>query len=76
MKNIDATLEKLYGKNALTAQRERYQNAEKAFEELFGDAANAMIFSASGRTEIGGNHTDHNRGKFRTVGNCSRKALP
>lgn len=63
MKNIDATLEKLYGKNALTAQRERYQKAEKSFEELFGDAANAMIFSASGRTEIGGNHTDHNRGK-------------
>ncbi|MDE7278273.1 MAG: galactokinase, partial [Oscillospiraceae bacterium] len=63
MKNIDAALEKLYGKNALSSQRERYQKAEKAFEELFGDAANAMIFSASGRTEIGGNHTDHNRGK-------------
>jgi len=63
MKNIDAALEKLYGKNALNAQKERYQNAEKAFKELFGAADNAMIFSASGRTEIGGNHTDHNRGK-------------
>ncbi|MCM1024553.1 MAG: hypothetical protein NC395_10910 [Prevotella sp.] len=63
MKNIDAALEKLYGKKALSAQRERFQNAEKSFEELFGDASGAMIFSASGRTEIGGNHTDHNRGK-------------
>lgn len=63
MKNIDETLKKLYGEKALNAQRERYQKAEKAFEELFGAQENTMIFSASGRTEIGGNHTDHNRGK-------------
>ncbi len=63
MKNIDSTLAKLYGEKAVPAQKERYEKAEKAFEELFGSAENAMIFSASGRTEIGGNHTDHNRGK-------------
>ena len=63
MKNIDETLKKLYGEKALDAQRERYQKAEKAFEELFGAQENTMIFSASGRTEVGGNHTDHNRGK-------------
>lgn len=63
MKNIDETLKKLYGEKALNAQRERYQKAEKAFEELFGAQENTMIFSASGRTEVGGNHTDHNRGK-------------
>lgn len=63
MKNIDETLKKLYGEKALNAQRERYQKAEKAFEELFGTQENTMIFSASGRTEVGGNHTDHNRGK-------------
>ncbi len=62
MKNIDSTLEKLYGKKAVPMQRERYEKAEKAFKELFGDTE-PMIFSASGRTEIGGNHTDHNRGK-------------
>ncbi len=62
MKNIDSTLEKLYGKKAVPIQRERYEKAEKAFKELFGDTE-PMIFSASGRTEIGGNHTDHNRGK-------------
>lgn len=63
MKNIDETLKKLYGEKALNVQRERYQKAEKAFEELFGAQENTMIFSASGRTEVGGNHTDHNRGK-------------
>ncbi len=62
MKNIDNTLEKLYGKKAVPMQRERYKRAEMAFKELFGDTE-PMIFSASGRTEIGGNHTDHNRGK-------------
>ena len=63
MKNIDKTLEKLYGEKAVAAQKARYEKAEKAFEELFGAQESTMIFSASGRTEIGGNHTDHNRGK-------------
>ena len=63
MKNIDEILGKLYGEKAVSAQRSRYEKAEKAFEELFGKQENTMIFSASGRTEVGGNHTDHNRGK-------------
>ena len=63
MKNIDNMLIKLYGEKMLTFQQERYAKAEKAFEELFGKIENLMIFSASGRTEVGGNHTDHNRGK-------------
>ncbi len=63
MKNIDNMLTKLYGEKMLSVQQERYAKAEKAFEELFGASENLMIFSASGRTEVGGNHTDHNRGK-------------
>ncbi len=63
MKNIDNMLVKLYGEKMLSVQQERYAKAEKAFEELFGATENLMIFSASGRTEVGGNHTDHNRGK-------------
>jgi len=63
MKNIDTMLIKLYGEKMLSIQQERYAKAEKAFEELFGAAENLMVFSASGRTEVGGNHTDHNRGK-------------
>ncbi len=63
MKNIDTMLVKLYGEKMLSMQQERYAKAEKAFEELFGATENLMIFSASGRTEVCGNHTDHNRGK-------------
>lgn len=63
MKNIEQMLVKLYGKKALEAQKARYEKAEKAFVELFGESDDIMIFSASGRTEVGGNHTDHNRGK-------------
>ena len=33
-----------------------------SFHEMFGEAQ-PVIYSAPGRTEIGGNHTDHQRGK-------------
>lgn len=46
----------------LTYQRERYQNAIHKFEDLYG-AGEVRIFSAPGRSEIGGNHTDHQYGK-------------
>lgn len=58
----ERTLASLYGENALSAQAERYQRAQKAFAELYGERDNIRIFSAPGRTEVGGNHTDHNRG--------------
>ena len=63
MSNFRETLEKLYGADAVEAQLERYEKAEKGFAETFGVSIQPMIFSASGRTEVGGNHTDHNRGK-------------
>lgn len=55
-------LERLYGKNALAAQTERYEKAIAAFDKLYGTTEGVMLFSAPGRTEVGGNHTDHNRG--------------
>ncbi len=58
----NAVLTKLYGEKAVESQLERYKKAIAAYEEIFGDSSNAMIFSAPGRTEVGGNHTDHNRG--------------
>lgn len=58
----ESSLEKLYGKNAVAMQQERYAAAQKAFEELYGKHDGIRIFSAPGRTEVGGNHTDHNRG--------------
>ncbi len=63
MGQLKETLRRLYGEDALDRQLERYENAERAFAETFGVSIEPMIFSASGRTEIGGNHTDHNRGK-------------
>ncbi len=46
----------------LEAQRSRYTNALGKFEQLFGDGP-VELFSAPGRSEVGGNHTDHQRGK-------------
>ncbi|MBP0963745.1 MAG: galactokinase [Oscillospiraceae bacterium] len=63
MAQLKETLKRLYGEEALEQQLKRYENAERAFAETFGVSVEPMIFSASGRTEIGGNHTDHNRGK-------------
>lgn len=44
-----------------TAQK-RYAKAVDAFSNLFGERDNLRLFSAPGRTEIGGNHTDHQHG--------------
>ena len=45
-------------------QPDRYKAAVAAFTELFDDnGAPLQIYSAPGRTEIGGNHTDHQHGQ-------------
>ena len=41
----------------------RYEKVLKGFEEAFGDSKEVLLFSSPGRTEISGNHTDHNHGK-------------
>lgn len=53
----------IYGKGNEKMQIERYLKAVDSFTELYGEKDNLMIFSAPGRTEICGNHTDHNLGK-------------
>lgn len=55
----------LYGPGAevLARQRERYLDLIRKHEEDFGEGHRVTVFSAPGRTEIGGNHTDHNRGR-------------
>ena len=59
----DTALTALYGADAVAAQRDRYAAAVEGFIATFGDEGEAMLFSAPGRTEIGGNHTDHNHGR-------------
>ncbi len=44
-------------------QSERLISAIESFEERFGKGRDISIFSVPGRSEIVGNHTDHNRGK-------------
>lgn len=52
----------LYGSNYSEKEMdERYLSLINKHKELFG-ADSPMVFSASGRTEIAGNHTDHNLG--------------
>ncbi len=60
----DSALARLYGEDGVEAQRVRYAKAVEGFVETFGDGeGELMLFSAPGRTEIGGNHTDHNHGR-------------
>ncbi len=44
-------------------QTDRLLMAIDSFEERFGQGRDIMLFSVPGRSEISGNHTDHNRGK-------------
>lgn len=43
--------------------RDRYIAAANKFESIFGDRDNIRMISAPGRTEVGGNHTDHQHGR-------------
>ncbi len=45
-----------------SSQKERYCRVISEFESLYGKDRVAGLYSAPGRTEIGGNHTDHNHG--------------
>lgn len=56
----------LYGDRdgMLVEQTARYTGLIKRHEELFHETEqDILLVSAPGRTEIGGNHTDHNRGR-------------
>ena len=44
-------------------QTKRMIGAIERFEERFGKGRDVMLLSVPGRSEIAGNHTDHNRGK-------------
>lgn len=54
----------LYGTQnyVIEKQQQRYERAVQAFHEFFPTRTDIKIYSAPGRTEIGGNHTDHQRG--------------
>ncbi len=57
----DKRLAELYGEESLSKEKERISKAAAGFMENYGDGE-VRLFSTSGRSEISGNHTDHNRG--------------
>lgn len=59
---FDAHLARLYGKENLAAAHTRYAAAIEAFAALYGAAREVRLFSVAGRSELAGNHTDHNHG--------------
>ncbi|MGN0158694.1 MAG: galactokinase [Brotaphodocola sp.] len=56
-------LEEMYGQGKAKQNAARYMEVGEGFAQTFGDKE-FELFSSPGRTEIGGNHTDHNHGKI------------
>ncbi len=61
---LNPLFEKMYGTDlmVLEKQKNRYKTLTGLFQEKFGEQEK-HFFSTPGRTEIGGNHTDHNYGR-------------
>ena len=60
---MEIRFQELYG-NDVPRQEERYEAIRRGFAAQYGyEAGEGEFFSAPGRTEIGGNHTDHNHGR-------------
>ena len=53
---------RLYGKETVPVQLQRYLSVVEGFEKDFSEK-DILLFSSPGRSEISGNHTDHNHGK-------------
>lgn len=65
----DARFKKAYVTDeAVHDQYERYIKLINDFEKIFSSERDVRLFSAPGRTEVGGNHTDHNHGRVLAAG--------
>ena len=60
--DLDDAIKELYVTDDASCQRERYMSVINGYADIFGNAEELALFSAPGRTEIGGNHTDHQHG--------------
>ena len=60
--SLDEKLTLLYGKKNVISARERYTKAINEFTALYGDGRELGIYTVAGRSELSGNHTDHNHG--------------
>ena len=61
---MDDKLKAVYvNDSAVESQKKRYIGIIREFVNIFGNDRDIIITSAPGRTEVCGNHTDHNNGK-------------
>ncbi|MGI6617813.1 MAG: galactokinase [Saccharofermentanales bacterium] len=61
-KSFKNRLAYLYGRDAIEQNYRRYSNAINQFDHHFPGNNDLIVISTPGRTEISGNHTDHNAG--------------
>ncbi len=59
---FDGVIAKLYPNKDILDRRERIVTVATEFSNLYGDL-DVTLFSVPGRTELSGNHTDHNNGR-------------
>ncbi len=59
---IDSVLTYIYGEAAVSAQKARYAAAIDEFAAIYGEDRDITLYSVAGRSELSGNHTDHNHG--------------
>lgn len=59
----DGIFTRLYGEGKKEVQKARYLGCIDEFEQIYGQGRDLRVFSVSGRSEVSGNHTDHNYGK-------------
>jgi len=59
----DKTFTTLYGAENVKAAHERYAKVISSFVQTYGDKQETLVLSVPGRSEISGNHTDHNHGR-------------
>lgn len=60
---LDMRLSRLYGEAGTAAARSRYISVLDDFITRYGASGDVSLFSVPGRSELSGNHTDHNHGK-------------
>jgi galactokinase len=63
----DHTFRTLYGFEDVNFHRRRWTDIVRTHEKRTGDQS-PRLFSSPGRTELSGNHTDHNRGRVLAAG--------
>ena len=61
--NAKDVMDKIYANRSEASVKARYNAAFDEFEAIYGEADQLSVFSVAGRSEICGNHTDHNYGK-------------